>query len=141
MQNLGVKCWVEPEILFAHVITLFSLLFFSGNYTTYLPAKFVHKHVRCILILDKKFGNDYLTESSSNDYACVKISKCHTEVICGYNCWYFYWSLFLIRLGSGKNLRPINTVELPLDFDLVICDSSLSKLLFLIHVREILVNL
>ena len=39
--------------------------------------------------------------------------------------------MFMIRVGSGNNLRPINTPELPVDFNLVIGDKTLSTLLLL----------
>ena len=73
----------------------------------------------------------YLIECSSNIYACVHLSKYHVKVIVGYNGWYFYWSMFMLRLDTGKILRPRNTLQHSVDFNLVIGDKTLSTLLLL----------
>ena len=59
--------------------------------------------------------------------------KCQTGDIPGHKCWYFDWSMRMLRVDSDKIVRHRNTLELYVDFSLVICELSLSNLLFLIH--------
>ena len=42
----------------------------------------------------------------------------------------------MFRVGSSKNVRPENTLELSVHFSLVLCKLSLSKLLLLFNVYK-----
>jgi len=56
-----------------------------------------------------------------------------TEDVDGFKCWNVCCSLLMLIVDAGKNLRPRNTPELSVDFNLVIGDLNLSKLFLLIH--------
>ena len=60
----------------------------------------------------KDFGILYLTITSSNKYAYAKLSKCNTKYFTVEKCWHFYWSMFMLRIGSSKHFRPRNTLQL-----------------------------
>ena len=82
----------------------------------------VHKLVGCIFMLYKMFYSNYFKESTSNSYAHVSVNKCHTGVIVRYNVWSLYWSMLMLRVDSGKNLKHRNTPKLSVDVNLVIGD-------------------
>ena len=84
-------------------------------------------------MLHKKFGIYCLTETSSNIYLRVNLSTCKNKVSSGENCRYFYWCIVIVRKGCSKILRLRNPLEVSVDFNLVIYDSSLSNFLLLIH--------
>ena len=90
---------------------------------------------QCVQMLQKKFDMLYCTFDNSNNNACLYIVLFLDNYTCDENASYFYYSMFRLKISSGKSFICRNLVELFVEFKFDKCMFSLSILYLLLQVQ------